>query len=187
MKTLRNIWQRITTTRYTRALEAEIARQHAENSRQRDEANSLRAELARLRAENRALLNSILGIAGIPPILQHGSDTPLPSSLSLPTKCHSESAAADEESAVRSRGCPTLRVFRKVGKRNLSEASPGSSVWLSHAGSCARTCGASGSNWRSSSRPLTSFPRGRTLLPATMKTSEESLAAFQRLRADATQ
>ena len=41
------MWRRITATRYTRALEAEVAR---------------------LRAENRALLNSILGIAGVPPI-----------------------------------------------------------------------------------------------------------------------
>ena len=47
MISLRTLWQRITTTRYTRALEAEVAR---------------------LRAENRALLNSILGIAGVPPL-----------------------------------------------------------------------------------------------------------------------
>ena len=44
---VREIWQRITASRYTRGLEAEVAR---------------------LRAENRALLNSILGIAGVPPI-----------------------------------------------------------------------------------------------------------------------
>ena len=44
---LRTIWLRITASRYTRALEEENAR---------------------LRAENRALLNSILGIAGIPPL-----------------------------------------------------------------------------------------------------------------------
>jgi hypothetical protein len=44
---IHSIWRRITATRYTRALEAEIVR---------------------LRAENRALLNSILGIAGVPPI-----------------------------------------------------------------------------------------------------------------------
>jgi hypothetical protein len=44
---LAKAWRRITSTRYTRALEAEVAR---------------------LRAENRALLNSILGIAGVPPI-----------------------------------------------------------------------------------------------------------------------
>jgi hypothetical protein len=44
---IREMWQRITTSRYTRSLEAEIAR---------------------LRAENRALLNSILGVAGVPPV-----------------------------------------------------------------------------------------------------------------------
>ena len=44
---LRKIWVRITASRYTRALEDENAR---------------------MRAENRALLNSILGIAGIPPL-----------------------------------------------------------------------------------------------------------------------
>jgi hypothetical protein len=47
MTKLSEMWRRITATRYTRALEAEVAR---------------------LRAENRALLNSILGIAGVPPI-----------------------------------------------------------------------------------------------------------------------
>lgn len=40
-------WERITSRRYVGALEAEVAR---------------------LRMENRALLNSILGIAGVPPI-----------------------------------------------------------------------------------------------------------------------
>ena len=47
MVRMMDIWRRVTATRYTRALEAEVAR---------------------LRAENRALLNSILGIAGVPPI-----------------------------------------------------------------------------------------------------------------------
>jgi hypothetical protein len=47
MINLSEIWRRITSTQYTRALEAEVVR---------------------LRAENRALLNSILGIAGVPPI-----------------------------------------------------------------------------------------------------------------------
>jgi hypothetical protein len=55
---LREIWKRITTTRYTRALEAFA---HMECA--------MKEEIARLRAENRALLNSILGIAGIPPIV----------------------------------------------------------------------------------------------------------------------
>jgi hypothetical protein len=53
---IQTIWRRVTATRYTRALEAEVAR---------------------LRAENRALLNSILGIAGVPPI------TVLPDSVSI--------------------------------------------------------------------------------------------------------
>jgi hypothetical protein len=43
----RELWEKFTKTRHTRALEAEVAR---------------------LRAENRAMLNSILGIAGVPPI-----------------------------------------------------------------------------------------------------------------------
>jgi hypothetical protein len=53
---IQTIWRRISATRYTRALEADVAR---------------------LRAENRALLNSILGIAGVPPI------TVLPDSVSI--------------------------------------------------------------------------------------------------------
>jgi hypothetical protein len=44
---LRELWWRITSTRYTRALEEEVRL---------------------LRAENRGLLNSILGIAGVPPM-----------------------------------------------------------------------------------------------------------------------
>lgn len=44
---LRAVWNRLFASRYTRLLER---------------------ELARLRAENRALLNSILGIAGVPPL-----------------------------------------------------------------------------------------------------------------------
>ena len=46
-------------SRYVRELEAEIARE--------------RAEIERLRTENRAMLNSLLGTAGVPPI-----EAPLP-------------------------------------------------------------------------------------------------------------
>jgi hypothetical protein len=47
-------WMRkATTTKYTRGLET---------------------DLARLRAENRALLNSILGIAGVPPVVVSDND-----------------------------------------------------------------------------------------------------------------
>jgi hypothetical protein len=47
----REWWERITSSRYTGQLEAEVAR---------------------LRVENRALLNSILGIAGVPPVMVAG-------------------------------------------------------------------------------------------------------------------
>ena len=65
---LHNLWQHLTsiydersrTTRYTRGLECEVSR---------------------LRAENRALLNSILGIAGIPPIPASSADLPPPGHL----------------------------------------------------------------------------------------------------------
>ena len=51
---LRQFWQRFTSACSTREFESEIARQ--------------RAEIERLRSENRALLDSVLGIAGIPPL-----------------------------------------------------------------------------------------------------------------------
>ncbi|MGH9682198.1 MAG: hypothetical protein ACRD4S_01090 [Candidatus Acidiferrales bacterium] len=62
MVSLRAIWRKATTTRYARALEDEVAQLHGEIERQL-------GEIVRLRAENRALLNSILGIAGVPPIV----------------------------------------------------------------------------------------------------------------------
>jgi hypothetical protein len=75
---LREIWRRVTSSRYAGALEdsarteaaliAELARQTAEVTRQCAEVARQRAEIDRLRGENRALLNSILGIAGVPPI-----------------------------------------------------------------------------------------------------------------------
>jgi len=89
------MWQRITRTKYTRDLEAEVARQRAELDRQR-------AELDRLRAENCALLNSILGIAGIPPLpISPGSTSRRPGGPVLPAQSHSESARADDESTFR--------------------------------------------------------------------------------------
>jgi hypothetical protein len=60
---VREIWRRVMSTRYTRALEYEVSR---------------------LRAENRALLNSILGIAGVPPIPISSADVP-PSGHLAPT------------------------------------------------------------------------------------------------------
>jgi hypothetical protein len=73
--TLRQLWRRITTTRYTRALEGEVAR---------------------LRAENRALLNSILGIAGVPPLPVVAAPPLLdPRPQPAPASVGAQSAAAD--------------------------------------------------------------------------------------------
>lgn len=61
--TLRELIQRATTSKYTRTLEAEVAR---------------------LRAENRALLNSILGVAGVPPIIVAENDVSPVAGLQTP-------------------------------------------------------------------------------------------------------
>jgi len=58
---IREFLRRITTSRYARTLEDALAHERAAAAQQR-------AEITRLRAENRALLNSILGIAGVPPL-----------------------------------------------------------------------------------------------------------------------
>jgi hypothetical protein len=47
-------WRQAVRSRYVRLLEEQVARE--------------RAEVERLRAENRAMLNSLLGTAGVPPI-----------------------------------------------------------------------------------------------------------------------
>jgi hypothetical protein len=72
---IHKIWRRITTTRYARTLEADLALERAVITRldavvaqQGIEIGKQDGEIARLRAENRALLNSILGIAGVPPV-----------------------------------------------------------------------------------------------------------------------
>jgi hypothetical protein len=76
---LREIWRRITTTQYTRALREELAHAHDENML--------------LRAENRALLNSILGIAGVPPI-------PVAQDFSVGARPRSPIRGAETEHAV---------------------------------------------------------------------------------------
>ncbi len=82
---IREIWQRTTATRYTRGLEAEVAR---------------------LRAENRALLNSILGIAGVPPI------TVLPDSVSIGA---SDAERVADASAVQHKHRRTRQAFTAAG------------------------------------------------------------------------
>jgi hypothetical protein len=65
-ESISKIWRTMTTTRLTRAIEDEILPHlRAQNA----ELIRVRSENDRLRAENRALLDSILGIAGIPPVI----------------------------------------------------------------------------------------------------------------------
>jgi hypothetical protein len=105
MALIRSFWQRFASTRRTRALESAA---HTERAL-RDEISRQDDEILRLRAENRALLNSILGIAGIPPIsiglpgrrfAEPGSSDTIFTTLH-PAVGHSESSAistGDEES-----------------------------------------------------------------------------------------
>jgi len=135
---LRQLWQRISRTKYTRALEAEISRQ--------------RAEIERLRAENRALLSSILGIAGIPPLsipqarlISRARLTVDPGALlcvdlgapfdaePLSSQSHSESSTrplADDDSAFRPpppanhAGTNGLSALRQESERSDSTGAP---------------------------------------------------------------
>ena len=119
---LAEIWRRLTTTRRARILEAELARERVANAEQGTEVARQGAEIIRLRAENRALLNSILGIAGVPPVsaslddlaavqssVFSGTGTPAcapllsrnPSDLGFLTESHSMNARGQAEA------CPT--------------------------------------------------------------------------------
>lgn len=98
MVTIRRVWNRIVKRRYTRALEAEVTR---------------------LRVENRALLNSILGIAGIPPIVVSSLDTEADSAVDARSKeaegvpVTARRSAASSESKVRA--CSTALRKHRVG------------------------------------------------------------------------
>ena len=88
---IRELWRRITATRYTRALEAEVAR---------------------LRAENRALLNSMLGIAGVPPI------TVLPDSVSIGARTGATERGHDAPAGVKQ---PTLPAKMSAANGNAKD------------------------------------------------------------------
>ncbi|HEY0701663.1 MAG TPA: hypothetical protein VGD60_02750 [Candidatus Acidoferrales bacterium] len=97
--TFREWWGRASKSRYTRGLEAEITR---------------------LRAENRALLNSILGIAGVPPVIV----------------ATDELAATDAENqAVSGGAAPRAAAVRP---RRVTQPNPGSGVTTQAAGPVAR-------------------------------------------------
>jgi hypothetical protein len=81
-------------SRYVRLLEDE-------NARLREDVTRERAEIARLRLENRALLNSLLGTAGVPPV-----EEPRPQPVGIaPVRRRSwpQIAAARENEAARQR------------------------------------------------------------------------------------
>ena len=89
---LLEVWRRLFSRKYSAVLEAEVAR---------------------LRAENRALLNSILGIAGVPPITI-GTDDPglKPSVGMVAPKKHGPSGDASSRVTARdltSVAAPTRR------------------------------------------------------------------------------
>jgi hypothetical protein len=90
---IQTIWRGITATRYTRGLEAEVAR---------------------LRAENRALLNSILGIAGVPPItvLSDSVSIGSPNARSL----HLESGRGSVPAGATQPGLPSAKMNATNGK-----------------------------------------------------------------------
>lgn len=78
MPGIQQILKRWTTSRYTRMLESEVAR---------------------LRAENRALLNSILGVAGIPPITVEAVDDAFDEAKSQ--SCSASGSGLDAAGAAR--------------------------------------------------------------------------------------
>jgi hypothetical protein len=130
MTLIRTLWQRFASTRLARALESAARAERALN----DEVSHQRAEIDRLRAENRALLNSILGIAGIPPIpVPAFTPNPVTTFTPLsPADGHSESpthSRAADESLLRPphllQTAPTSdSSSRQSGTRNDSPLSP---------------------------------------------------------------
>jgi hypothetical protein len=91
---VREFFRRITTSRYARALEEALAHARATFSQQR-------AEIDRLRAENRALLNSILGIAGVPPLPATDADV-----TAVEASQHADAALPSPPAANRTRLAP---------------------------------------------------------------------------------
>jgi hypothetical protein len=91
---IRELWLKTTSTRYLGALEAEVMR---------------------LRAENRALLNSILGIAGVPPVTVPGQDSGAQPAVSQIATAENGNAKAAAYSADTSgpRGVPVAVPMRR--------------------------------------------------------------------------
>jgi hypothetical protein len=104
---IREFWRRLTTTRYARTLEAELGVERTVVALQDAEINRQDAEIARLRDENRAMLNSILGIAGVPPLPASLDDlAAVQASLDADAPLHSNSPSPVARSATRSQSRP---------------------------------------------------------------------------------
>ncbi len=103
-------------------------------------ARSLELEISRLRAENRALLNSILGLAGIPPI-------------PLPTFTPPSPVAGHSESSTLSSG----------GDESLSRPTSSSPQTAPHSDSSSRQSGT-----RNDSSPSPTSPARRLAAPSTL-------------------
>ena len=101
--TLGELVRRLVSSRYTRALEADVAR---------------------LRAENRALLNSILGVAGVPPIvvaentISPGAGLRMPAGAVTPNSSvaagSAAAAAAMQQKRAAARAASTVGASEKV-------------------------------------------------------------------------
>ena len=138
MKRFSDLWHRSPLSRHSRTLETEAACKSAEIDRQRE-------EIALLRAENRALLNSILGIAGMKPLpplpiagttsfttppapAGHSGSPPPPSaaddSLSTPTSSNLSARQAGSPTGVPSASSPRQSGTRNGSSRHSSDSSP---------------------------------------------------------------
>jgi hypothetical protein len=91
------LWLRILRTargRYVRALEDDLAGERAD-------AALLREEVVALRAENRALVNSLLGTAGLPPIETPGAAPQSPTGPATRRRSWAQIALTRELDATR--------------------------------------------------------------------------------------
>jgi hypothetical protein len=101
---LREMWRRLVGTDYTGTLEREVSR---------------------LRVENRALLNSILGIAGVPPIVVAADDTAAAATGKLGT----ETAGSNRDAAHKTVRCAANVVpVERASALGAKQASQGASA-----------------------------------------------------------
>ena len=115
---IHKIWRRLTTTRHARTLEADlaleralVARLDAAITQQGIEIGKQDDEIARLRAENRALLNSILGVAGVPPVAASLDDLAATQNqiAALPPAAHPTNHSRSRANATPHVAAPTRR------------------------------------------------------------------------------